>query len=146
MPTAAKLVGALAFALVGYLAAEAYKSSYPSSLNWGHFALAVAILAVVIGWFNLGPKAGQGYLHAAASGVQASVLLTFYTVLGFSIQAMIDRAVLRLYDGVWAAIIGALKYMTTFGAELLHPEPLAVLILGGVFAGLASEYTAKRWR
>ena len=59
MPTAAKLGAAVAFAIVGWLAAMAYIPQLPESTNTTYFREITAFLGFVLGWVTLGPAVGR---------------------------------------------------------------------------------------
>jgi hypothetical protein len=54
MPKAARLVAALAFAALGYLAAEVFKNTMPERTVWGYFNPISAVIGLLCGWGIIG--------------------------------------------------------------------------------------------
>ena len=146
MPTAAKLVAALSFALVGWLAANAHIPALGAGAAYGAFREITAGIGLVVGWTVMGGVVGQGYAQAAGSGLRTSVTLVFFALLGFSTYHMILQSTKMVYDGPMDAVLGIFDYMMENGAEMATVGVLAVLGLGGMLGGMASEWACRRWR
>lgn len=146
MPTAAKLVAALAFALTGFLGAEAFKLGMPPGMAFGPFSLVIAAIGVLCGWTISGRLAGAGYTASVGYGLRSSVTIAFWGLLIYSTERMVQRSLDMLYDGPVEAVIGIFQLMVDLGQRLLTAEVLTVLAVGGVFGGLVAEWAARRWR
>lgn len=146
MPTAAKLVSALAFALVGWLAANAYAALLPVGMTIGFFREIVAFLGVVIGWRTLGSVVGRGYVDALSLGLRTSALLLFWSLVGFSTYQMIQRSTRMLYNDAGEALLDVPVQMMQFGKLMGSAPFLGILIVGGMLGGLAAEFAARRWK
>ncbi|MFN6980031.1 MAG: TrgA family protein, partial [Gemmobacter sp.] len=144
MPTAAKLVAAIAFAAVGFLAAEAYKPGLTPDTQWGLFSIICAGIGFVCGWMISGARRKPGVIGAGGTGMRTAVTIAFWVLLLFSVRDMVLRSMKRQYDGVFDAVEGTfdimLKYgeavWRSFGTGDLRFEPLAVLLVGGFLAGV----------
>lgn len=145
MPTAAKLFAAVAFAIVGYLAAEAFKPAMPEGTQFGVFGLVCAGIGALCGWFIMGRLAGLGYYAASGFGARTSVTLVFWALLAFSLREMILRSTKLRYDGPMEALTAALALMLEYGRLMLTPEVLGTLLVGGLLGGVLTEWAAKRW-
>lgn len=147
MPTAAKLAAALAFAMVGFFAAETYRAELPEGIAGGTFALIVAAIGVLCGWLVMGPAAGRGYRAAAGTGVRTAFTTAFFALLLFSIERMIRKALQRQYgDSPMEAVVDVFSLMLQHGRLILTPEVLVALVAGGALGGLAAEWAGRRWR
>jgi hypothetical protein len=146
MPTAAKLAAMLAFAAIGFLAAEAYKPGFETPPAWGLFSPIVALIGAGCGWFVMGGLVGRGYMRSAGSGVRTSATMVFWAILGFSTYQMIIQSTRMMYGGVFEAIEGTFDLMLRNGGILLRVEPIAVLMLGGMLGGMLAEWANRRWR
>ena len=146
MPTAARLAAALAFALVGFMAAETYKPGLPPETQWGMFSVLCTLIGILCGWLVMGRLAGRGMRAALGSGLRTSANMVFYAMLLFSIYEMVLRSLRKRYDGVFEAIEGTFDIALGYGLALLRPEPMIVLVVGGMLAGLFAEWTSRRWR
>jgi hypothetical protein len=146
MPTAAKLISALAFAAIGFLAAELFKPALPEGTQFGLFSEISAVLGVLVGWKVMGTLTGQGYVAAFGSGMRTSVTLVFLAMIGFSVYEMVLRSMKFRYDGPVEAILGAFHLFMEYGKLMGRPDFLAVLLIGGALAGALAEWAGRRWR
>lgn len=146
MPTAAKLAAALAFAILGWLAANAYVPQMPEDTSVGYLREIVAALGWVIGWFTLGPALGRGYVDALSLGLRTSILLVFWALVGFSTYAMIMRSTRMLYNDAGEALLDIPIQMLQYGKLMGDATFLGILILGGILGGWAAEFAARRWK
>jgi hypothetical protein len=146
MPTGAKLVAAVCFAIVGWLAAEAYIPQLPADTRTGYFREIMAVLGFVLGWMTLGPNVGRGYGDAASIGMRTSFLLVFWGLLGMSIYFMVRRSTRMIYDNAGDAALDVPMLMLQY-AGLMGSVPLiAVLALGGAIGGVLTEFAGRRWK
>jgi len=145
MPTASKLVAAVVFALVGWLAAQAYIPQLPESTRTGNFREIMAALGFVIGWWTLGPVTGKGYVDAISYGLRTSVFL-FWGLLGFSIYFMVQRSTKMIYKDVGQAVLDVPIIMLQYAKLLGSVQVIEVLVVGGIIGGLASEVAARKWK
>lgn len=146
MPTAAKLIAAAAFALVGWLAAKYYVPQLPEGTSTGWFQEITAALGFLIGWLSLGPAVGRGYREAISLGLRTSLLLLAWALIGFSVYRMIMRSTKMTYHDAGEAILDVPMLMLYYGKLMGSAPFVATLILGGVLGGLAAEFAARRWR
>jgi hypothetical protein len=145
MPTAAKLVAAVLYAIVGFFAAEAVKPQMPEGTQFGLFSVVVAAIGLGCGWMVMGRLAGRGYSAAVGSGVRTAVTIVFWGLLVFSIYEMLRQSMRMRYDGPMEALQGVLELMYGYGQVLLAPMVLGVLAVGGVLAALVTEWAKARW-
>jgi hypothetical protein len=147
MPTAAKFIGAVAFAIVGLLAAFAYIPHLPEgeSTNTGLFPEITAALGFLIGWRAVGAQARRGYSEAISLGLRASLLLVFWALLGFSIYFMIRISTKMQYDNAGEAVLDVPMQMLKYGKLLWAQDVIVILALGGVIGGMITEYAGRRW-
>ena len=146
MPTAAKLIAAAAFALVGWLAARYYIPQLPEGTSTGFFREITAALGFVIGWLTLGPAVGRGYREAISLGLRTSLLLLAWALLGFSVYRMVLRSTKMTYQDAGAAVLDVPVLMLYYGKLMGSVPFIATLVVGGVLGGLAAEAAARRWR
>lgn len=146
MPTATKIIAALAFALVGWLAAGSYVPLLPEGTSTGYFREICAALGFLIGWISLGSAMGKGYSEAVSRGIAASALLLGSALLGFSVYRMILRSTKMLYHDAGEALLDVPVLMLFYGKVMGSTPFIATLVLGGILGGLAAEFAAKRWR
>lgn len=146
MPTAAKLTAAAVFALVGLIAAHLFALHMPEGSAAGHLRELTAAIGFIVGWLWMGPRSGTGYRDALGTGVVTSVMVVFWAVLGFSIYLMIRKSMRLYYDGPMEAVVGVFDLMIEHGKQVLMPDVLAVLFIGGLLGGMITEWAGRRWR
>lgn len=146
MPTAAKLIAAVGFAILGYVAAELVKAHMPEGTQFGLFSLVCAGIGLLCGWLVMGDLVGEGWVRASGFGIRVSVTLVFWALLFFAIYEMVRRATKMRYDGVTEAITAVFAIGLEYGRILLAPDVLAALLIGGAAIGILTESAARRWR
>ena len=146
MPTAAKLFGATAFALLGWLAANIYVNAMPEGAQAGLLREIVAFLGMIIGWRVAGGNADKGYNAATGTGMRTGIILVFFALLGFSIYEMVLMSMQMRYDGPMEAVTSAFGIMLDYGKSMLTPTIIGTVLIGGMIAGWMTEFAAKRWK
>lgn len=145
MPTAARLFAALAFFAVAFFAAETYKPGLAGQVSWGWFSLIAATIGALCGWRVMGSEAGDGMVHAMSAGLRTATLIVMSTLLLFAVLEMLRRTLRNRYDGVFDALLGVFDLFVFYGRALMQPEPLIVLLAGGLLGGALTEWAARRW-
>ncbi len=155
MPTAAKLVSAVLFVLVGYATAQLIEIQaaqgrfvpyiQPAQM-FGAFSVISAVVGGLCGWFVTGGRVGQGMGASFGFGVRTSATLVFFLLIAFAIREMIRHAMSMLYHGPFDAIQAVFGLAAGYAHVLLSPLVLAVLVGGGGIAGMLAEASARRWR
>ena len=146
MPTAAKLIAAVAFALVGWFAAMAFIPQLPEGTNTGYFPEITAGLGFLIGWFTLGPKPSRGYFEMASLGLRTSILVVIWALLGFSTYFMVLRSTKMIYKNAGEAVLDVPQLMVQYGKLVASLPVIEVLVIGGILGGLITEFAGRRWR
>ena len=146
MPTGAKLIAAVCFAIIGWLAAEAYIPQLPEDTRTGYFREIMAALGFVLGWLTLGPSVGRGYGDAASMGVRTSFLLVFWGLLGFAIYFMVHRSTRMIYDNAGVAALDVPMLMLQYGGLMGSVPLIGILLVGGAIGGVLTEFAGRRWK
>jgi len=145
MPTASKLVSAVAYALLGFLAAQTFVKYLPDGTPLGYFREITAAIGFIVGWLVMGKLTRKGYREAINSGLVTAMLLVFWALLAFSLYFMLRKSMRMMYDGPMEAVLGVFQLMFDYGKMLLVPDMLGVILMGGIVAGLVCEWAGKRW-
>ncbi len=145
MPTAAKLVAAIAFGMVAFTAAHVFIPSLPEGTQTKGFREVSAVIGVLCGWLVMGGLVGRGYYGAMGSGVRTSATIFFFVLLGFSIREMLKRSMQQIYDGPMEAVVAIFDVMLFYGKMMVTPQMPLALVLGGFLAGWAAEWAGRRW-
>ncbi len=145
MPTTAKLVSAIVFALVAALAAQVYIPLLPDGTQTGLLIPVCAGLGLAIGWMTMGSNVGRPYLESMATGIRTTVTILFAAVLVFAVYQMMLRSTRMLYDGPMEALLAVFAIMLEYGRLMGDRSFIGVLALGGILGGLLAEFTGRRW-
>jgi hypothetical protein len=145
MPTGAKAVAAIAFAIVGLVIAATYVPLMPEAAAVGPFREVTAAIGAIVGYRVMGPSVGKGYLEAAASGLKTVVVLVFFALLVLGIYEMLKESVKMRYDGPLEAIIDIFARMVDRAPPLGTFNVIMAMLIGGVIGGMLSENASRRW-
>lgn len=146
MPTGAKAMAAISFAIVGWITANAYVPNMPEVNSVGFFREFTALLGAIIGWRVMGNSVGKGYVRSIGSGWKTMIVLIFFALLLFGIYEMLQQSVRMRYDGPMEAILDVFQRMMERSVPLLSTGVLAAMVIGGGIAGILTENANRRWR
>lgn len=146
MPTAAKLMSAIALALVAFIASEQFKPQMPEGTDFGLFSYVNATLAAIVGWKLIGKRAGRGVMQGVNNGLTGMLAMVLVVLFVHSFWNMFENSQKLRYDSVSEAIQSIFSMMTEHGLLLIKPNILLTLLGGAVFSGLLAEATSRRWR
>lgn len=145
MPTAAKLVAAALFALLGVAGVVIYGPLLPDATPLRGLLPSAVIIGLLCGWLLMGRVAGRGYGTAIGNGISTGVALVFWLVLLWSGVEMVDRSTKMRYDGPMEAVLGMFGLMVEYATLMLNAELLGVALIGSALAGFLTEAAARRW-
>lgn len=146
MPTTTRLVAALWFAVLGWLAANAHIPALGEDARIGAFREITALIGALCGWLVMGRLTGRGWVESMNGGFRTSVTLAFFALLGFSTWLMLGEALQKRYEGPLEAVIGIFGLMAEHARAMLTLEEVGILALGGLAGGLLAEWVFRRWR
>lgn len=146
MPTAAKLIAALALAAVGFLAAGAVVPYLPEGTRAGYLWAIAMGSGVLIGWRVLGPDARGPLMSAVSAGLRSAAIMALVVLFIVSFIEMIQRSLQKLYDGPMHALQNVFALMLEYGELILNPNVAGVLLIGGMLSGWLAHWSARRWR
>lgn len=145
MPTGAKMVGAISFAIVGWIVANYYVPNMPDAEGAGRLREGAALLGVVIGWRVMGSSVGGGYIEAMGSGIKTVAVLLFFGLLLLSVSEMMENSVKMRYEGAFDALVDVFMTMYERSAAILSVGVIASMLIGGIVGGLVTENASRRW-
>lgn len=146
MFTAAKLVGALLFAVLAWFISEQIKDLLPgegvqatllSPLN--------AMIGAAMGWRIMGKHAGEGFTPAVGFGLTSVFATFFWCLLLWSAYEMIRRAVRGRYDGPVEALERMGDLMLEYAILIVTPTVVGGAVIGSLICGLVVEFVSRRW-
>jgi hypothetical protein len=146
MPTAAKLVGGILFALIGAAVALRLPHYLPEGMKTGLLLPITVVVAGLLGWRLAGTRSGdQRYTEAAGTGLMTVTATVLTLLFVFGLIEMLRLTQRMLYKGPMEAIIGIFEQALKFAPVLWQNDLLLVMGVGGVLAGLACEAAGRRW-
>jgi hypothetical protein len=149
MPTAAKLVAAILFFLVGYQAARfTLLETFPEAMHgYMAFPVSIGLIGLWQGWMVSGSRAGQGWRVSAGNGMRCAAQIACLGLLLYALRTMFHRAANLRYDAPWEAMIATFElFIEYFMQTLESPLIWGTLLIGGAVAGLLTEAAGKLWR
>lgn len=146
MPTMSKLFGAVFVAVLGYFAADAVAGHLPEEVQHGMLRPMMVFFGLLVGWRFLGKRVGRGMQSAIGMGLSSAVVLVLVGLLFFSGNEMLRRALRKAYGGnPFEALQDMVQIALDFTEYLAQADVIAVLVLGGIAAGVMVELVARRW-
>lgn len=144
MPTAAKLVAAIAFAAIGYALFVSMVTVYGEDTVPG-FLLPLCIGAgLAVGWTLCGKNA-HSLMSGIGNGYTAVVGQAFIIVFGLSFSIMLSRSLRGRYDGPMDAMVGHFTLMFENTLKFATPEIGMIMLVGGFVGGAVSGLTGARF-
>lgn len=146
MPTAARLVGAILFAGIGYACALLYYPALPEGTQATYFAPFCMGLGLIAGWRIMGDLVGGTLWVSSMQGARTALTMFFWALVLFSIREMIIRSTRFHFGDVVEALVSTVGIMWEFTLLSLVPQFWVTLLIGGGLAGLIVELANRRWR
>ena len=144
MPTAAKLVGSLLFALLGFLVTRLAEPLMEGLSTVSSAAMINAAIGAGVGWFIAGPRAGGGWRAGLDNGLTTTICGLFLTIGTQGAIFMLRMAMRGHYRDPMDALEAMADYWLAVAARLAVPQIVLLLVLGGLAIGLLLEITRAR--
>lgn len=147
MPTAGKMTAAVLFGILTWYASELIKPTFPEGTDLGFFTEINTAIGIICGWIVAGSRAGTGYNAAVSYGLTATAALVFWGLLLQSGGVMIRQSmrVSNSYGSAFEAVIDVFNLMLEHGAQMATPAIIGTLVIGGIVAGLITEFIGSRY-
>lgn len=146
MPNAARLVAALSLALIAFIVSGLVMPLMPEGMDFGYFTWVNVGLGVLCGWIIMGKRAGRGITPAINNGVTGVLSLLFWGLFVQGAYEMFRQAMRNRFDGPFEALGAIFTIGFDYGLTIMVPSIIWTLLVGGVLAGLATEYAWRQWR
>lgn len=146
MPNAARLVAALSLALIAFIVSGLVMPLMPEGMDFGYFTWVNVGLGVLCGWIVMGKRAGRGITPAINNGITGVLSLLFWGLFVQGAYEMFRQAMRNRFDGPFEALGAIFTIGLDYGLTIMVPSIIWTLLVGGVLAGLATEYAWRQWR
>lgn len=144
--TAARVIGALLLAGLGWFVSDLIRPLMPESTVFGWFNHVNLALGFMVGWSMLASRAGGGIMAAMSSGLTTAFSLAMIGLLAQAINEMLRLSTKKMYSNPMRALEDTFRIMAEFGAVLLHPTVIGPLIIGSVVIAILVELANGAWR
>ncbi|MEO1638224.1 MAG: TrgA family protein [Pseudomonadota bacterium] len=145
MPTAARLAGAVAFALFAWYLAGITIPFFPESNAPDYWIPAAAAVGLVIGWTICGKNVGQGYNPAIGIGLTCGAAMAFVMVFILAFNQMVQNSLRLRYDGPMEAVVDIFGQMLEFGEYFYDWSLIGTVLIGGVVCAWFAEFFGQRY-
>lgn len=153
MPTPAKLVAAILFAVLSWAVADAIiRTALPEGIRVGRFREILALGGLVVGWRMIGRTAsgptgrGTTLSHAVTAGLGAAAVLSVLALVLHAFWAMIDESLGLRYSAIGEATSAWMAFVWKDVQIVATPMVGALMFGGGAVVGLISGIVGRRWR
>ncbi|MBC2837388.1 TrgA family protein [Paragemmobacter straminiformis] len=146
MPTAPKLFAALAFGLLGWVAAAVLAPTLPEGQQVGWLRECAFLAGLVCGWRFMGRETGRGFASAAGAGLGCAIGMVALVTVGAAIYEMLEAAVRRHYPGPFEALMGMVQFAYKYVLMMGYAPFLILLGVGGMLFGAMTEAVGRRWK
>ncbi len=145
MPTMSRLAAAICYGALAWVASGMYIDLMPERTQWGNFQPVNALIAMLVGWFVVGRRLRVDYVTAMGVGFTGMATAVFWCLFVQSFNQMINLALDRRYDGTVEAIVSVFKLIFDYAVVMANGPMIALLVIGGMLAGVIAEYVDRRW-
>jgi hypothetical protein len=146
MPTAAKLVAALALALTGAVAAIVFIQMNPELPVGIRFVGTNALVGFFAGWYSLGKNPGNGIFDGAMSGIRSLIFLLIGSGMVFAFYHVSRNLQQFRSKDVTSMPLAWIEKSFEYVVLALSKELAIALVIGGVASGIASYVASRRWQ
>ncbi|MEM1388199.1 MAG: TrgA family protein [Pseudomonadota bacterium] len=144
MPTAAKLIGGILTAVLGYFLADAIVAYLPPETRIGRFREITTVLGFFAGWRFLGNRVGEGYVASLGFGIGAGAFMVLWMLIVFSGYEMTIQSMRKAYGGPVEALQGMVDIAISYFIYLKPLDVWGLLLAGSAAIGIVGEAVARR--
>ena len=144
MPTAAKLVAAICFALVGVFFAQAAAPYFLDAKPPKYFMALCLVNGIWAGWVLCGRNA-VSISSGIGTGLTAAVGTAFVALFAASFLRMLTKSLRRAYDGPFEALIDVGQMLADYAIAIGNIQTIGILICGGIVGGGIAGYFGRKY-
>ena len=123
MPTAARLIAAIALGLLAIVISVQVVPLMPEGTDFGYFFHINVALGLLTGWIFMGRRVGYGVVPAINNGLTGAAVMALWALFIQGAWEMFDRAMCNRYGGPFEALL-------EIGILFCHCGPLGPGALG----------------
>lgn len=145
MPTGAKLLGAILFAITGALAAWIGIPGLPDGRQPGLLIPIATLSGVYFGWTLAGSSVGTTLRQSLVLSLRTVVLMFISTMFFIAGEEAYQRSIKLRYDGPVEAVTDIANLMIYFGEMAVQPPVLTVMLGGIVLGAIFVSWAGRVW-
>ena len=145
MPTAGRLAGALAFAVLGAYLAQLTMPLFKEGRIPSYWLPLTIGAGLWAGWVVVGSRAGRGSRPAIGNGLTGAFAQVFWILFVISGVDMVKKSLRKSYDNPLEALVNVFELGAEHAIALGSSEVLVTIVVGGIIGGLFTEFFAKRF-
>ena len=145
MPTMGRMIGAIMFGALAWYVSILIVPQFPEGANLGLFQEVNTFFGLFVGWTIAGPRAGGGYAAGISYGITAMVAMVVMALFFNSSVVIIEQSLRKRYKGPGEAVTDVFAMFIDNGILMSTSEVIATLLIGGVVAGLVTEFFGRRF-
>jgi hypothetical protein len=149
MPTAAKLVAFICYALISILAAFVWWRTTEQDASDAFFYRFIGMTFFVggtVGWYTMGQSPHHGGMRSIYVGLRTSLILVFVVAIFYGVSTilgiMFNGGVLEFLQFLRLGI----RLISGHIIAMAQPPVFIVLFCGGILAGRLTGLANKYWR
>ncbi|WP_425090938.1 TrgA family protein [Tropicimonas sp. S265A] len=145
MPTGAKLLGAILFALTGALAAWIGIPGLPDGRQAGLLIPIATLSGAYFGWTLAGAHDTSTLRKSLVLSFRTMVLMFISTMFFIAGEEAYQRSIKLRYDGPVEAVTDIANLMIFFGEMAVQPAVLTVMGLGVIVGAVFVSWAGRVW-
>ncbi len=145
MPTFGRLIGAVLFGALAWYVSLLIVPLFPEGANLGAFQEVNTFFGILAGWTIAGPRAGTGYNASISYGLTTMVAMVVMALFFNSFVVMIENSLRRRYKGAGEAVNDVFAMFVEHGSMMATQDIIVTLLVGGIGAGLVTEFFGRRF-
>lgn len=145
MPTGAKLLGAILFAITGAVAAWIGIPGLPDGRQPGLLIPIATLTGVYFGWTLAGARMGTTLRNALVLSFRTMVLMFITTMFLIAGEEAYQRSVKLRYNGPIEAVTDIANLMIYFAKMAAQPPVMTVMGIGVVLGAVFVNWAGRAW-
>lgn len=151
MPTAARLVAAIALGAVSAGMALVFVGYYPEepwARNPTRLLQTFGVIGALVGWYSLGKRVAAEESTGIGLGIRATLTTAFWVLTVVSIWKVITRIIDDKLRGAepMAAVLEVFQRAAEYFAFAVNWQIIAIAMFGGICVGVLTRNVHHTWR
>jgi len=144
MLTFPRLIAGLWFAALAFFLGGLAVPLLPEGTQLGLFPYINPVVGFVMGWRFMGTRAFDRFPNMVGYGLTVAVMTVFWCLFIYGGYEMYWRSIKLRYDGPVEALVGMADHMKDYGVLIATPSIIGAMVVGGIFGGYLTWFTAQR--